>query len=147
MAKKRSKDADEGEQFKMVGKLTKTKKSSSNINSSSVGVKMMKSERGNEAEKMHVVKNNIEEEKKKCVVYDENNINARVYVMEGFWDEWPLSCWCVREDHEEMFWEYLKVPVWDEEDFRGGFCGYNDIIWEDDIWQLKDIKEVPKSCI
>ncbi|KAK9105728.1 hypothetical protein Scep_022572 [Stephania cephalantha] len=60
-------------------------------------------------------------------------------VMMG-WEEWPCW-WNVME--EQMIWGCVMVPGWEEMDFKGGLCGHNEVVWEDDIWCLRDIKHTP----
>ncbi|KAK9091275.1 hypothetical protein Sjap_024452 [Stephania japonica] len=61
-------------------------------------------------------------------------------VMNMGWEEWPCW-WNVME--EQMIWGCVMVPGWEEMDFKGGLCGHNEVVWEDDLWCLRDIKHPP----
>lgn len=65
---------------------------------------------------------------------------------EEIWEEW-LWRWGegVVQVDEEMWWGTCWDPCWDV-----GIMGreaynelYNDVLWEDDVWDLKQIKDVP----
>lgn len=60
------------------------------------------------------------------------------------WDEWPCS-WAAVD--EQMSWGTCWSPSWDMEFIDGEtfHALYDDVVWEDDIWDLKDIKNVPSS--
>lgn len=61
------------------------------------------------------------------------------------WEEW-CSCstaWMVGD--EQMSWGTCWCPLWDVE-FLGKAAYedmYNDVVWDDDIWDLKSIKHIP----
>ncbi|XP_009608095.1 uncharacterized protein [Nicotiana tomentosiformis] len=45
---------------------------------------------------------------------------------------------------EQMSWGTCWSPVWDMEFIGEAYINlYNDVLWDDDIWDLKAIKEVP----
>ncbi|KAL3501718.1 hypothetical protein ACH5RR_036167 [Cinchona calisaya] len=59
-------------------------------------------------------------------------------------DEWPcLLCEVV----EQMSWGTCWPPFWETElmSEAGHHAFYSDVVWDDDIWELKDIKGFPAS--
>ncbi|XP_059315950.1 uncharacterized protein LOC132066749 [Lycium ferocissimum] len=58
-------------------------------------------------------------------------------------NEW-LCSWNMGD--EQMSWGTCWSPVWDMEFMGEAYKNlYNDVLWDDDIWDLKAIKEVPSS--
>ncbi|KAJ8570151.1 hypothetical protein K7X08_006728 [Anisodus acutangulus] len=48
---------------------------------------------------------------------------------------------------EQMSWGTCWSPIWDIEFMGEAYVNnlYNDVLWDDDVWDLKAIKEVPSS--
>lgn len=60
------------------------------------------------------------------------------------WEEWCSSSngWMVGD--EQMSWGTFWCPCWDIEFMGEAYDDlYNDVVWDDDIWDLKGIKEIP----
>lgn len=61
------------------------------------------------------------------------------------WEEcrnnWP---WLGGGLDEQMSWSSLWLPVWDM-DLMGDAFGYNDVVWDDDIWNLRTQIPIPSS--
>lgn len=59
------------------------------------------------------------------------------------WEEWP---WMNGVVDEQMCWGSFWLPNWDVE-FVGKAYNvlYGDVVWDDDIWDLKGITQVPNS--
>ncbi|GKV46556.1 hypothetical protein SLEP1_g53529 [Rubroshorea leprosula] len=59
------------------------------------------------------------------------------------WEEWWP--WLSGVADEQMSWGCVWSPFWDVNFVD---CAYNDlfsdVVWDDDIWNLKNINEVPK---
>ncbi|KAK9277212.1 hypothetical protein L1049_006751 [Liquidambar formosana] len=57
------------------------------------------------------------------------------------WEEWPWSSGMV---DEQMSWGSCWLPHWGVE-FMGDAYNvlYGDVAWDDDIWDLKGVKEIP----
>nr|DAD35354.1 TPA_asm: hypothetical protein HUJ06_005994 [Nelumbo nucifera] len=53
------------------------------------------------------------------------------------WDE-DLP-WFSSLVEEQALWGWLWFPEWETE----FYAVQNELVWDDDIWQLKDIKEIP----
>ncbi|KAA8532707.1 hypothetical protein F0562_032740 [Nyssa sinensis] len=66
---------------------------------------------------------------------------ASAEVLMEWDDQWPR--WCSVGD-EQMSWGSSWCPFWDL-DFMGEAYNalYSDVAWDDDIWNLKGINEVP----
>ncbi|WOH15490.1 hypothetical protein DCAR_0935031 [Daucus carota subsp. sativus] len=67
---------------------------------------------------------------------------GEVELME--WEEWCSSSnvWMVGD--EQMSWGTSWWPCWDIEFMGEAYDDlYSDVVWDDDIWDLKGIKEVP----
>lgn len=60
-------------------------------------------------------------------------------------DHWPPDPWSLQYLEREMFCKWDSNPCWDIELMPGNWDYEDDeeIIWEDDVWHLRDIKEVP----
>ncbi|KAL6350964.1 hypothetical protein AAG906_031550 [Vitis piasezkii] len=58
------------------------------------------------------------------------------------WEEEPwLSSGVV---DEQMSWGLLWFPCWDMEFMGDAYSQlYSDVVWEDDVWNLKSITEIP----
>lgn len=73
--------------------------------------------------------------------------NGMKEIVEGNLRESLMTSW---DDEEWPWWDCWSLSR--EEDCDGGtnFCGENndfeeeEVIWEDDVWHLKDIKEIPQ---
>ncbi|KAK9223243.1 hypothetical protein WN944_011685 [Citrus x changshan-huyou] len=46
------------------------------------------------------------------------------------------------ESTPAMSWGYFSLPIWGVEAY-GSF--FSDVVWDDDIWSLKSIKDVPPN--
>ncbi|XP_022882305.1 uncharacterized protein LOC111399276 [Olea europaea var. sylvestris] len=65
----------------------------------------------------------------------ESNMTAVEDMME--WDEWG-SLWS--EVDEQMSWATCWCPFWDMEFIGDAYSElYSDVLWDDDIWDLKGI--------
>ena len=95
-----------------------------------------------------------DEEKGKGKVEEDDGmeINGKRKGVEKWWprnfmdlDEWPPYPWSLENAEEEVLWRWDSNPYWDMELMKGGqaFEEDEEIIWEDDVWHLRDIKEVP----
>ncbi|GAY47529.1 hypothetical protein CUMW_105120 [Citrus unshiu] len=64
--------------------------------------------------------------------------------VEESWLDWDeLSLMLTREVvDEQMSWGYFSLPIWGVEAY-GLF--FSDVVWDDDIWNLKSIKDVPAN--
>ncbi|KAF3646570.1 putative CLAVATA3/ESR (CLE)-related protein 27-like isoform X1 [Capsicum annuum] len=59
-------------------------------------------------------------------------------------NEWLCSWSNVNVLDEQMSWGTCWSPNWDMEFLGEAYINlYNDVLWDDDIWDLKSIKEVP----
>ncbi|KAI8024119.1 hypothetical protein LOK49_LG03G00802 [Camellia lanceoleosa] len=60
------------------------------------------------------------------------------------WEEWRWL-WSRVEDDQISSWGSFWFPFWEiywfGEDFNELLC--TDVVWDDDIWDLKSIKDVP----
>lgn len=66
--------------------------------------------------------------------------------------EWPPYPWSLEEKEKMALVTWDSNPYWDIELMHGTRWGYEEeddeeIIWEDDVWHLRDIKEVPLKTI
>ncbi|KAL7001159.1 hypothetical protein U1Q18_002313 [Sarracenia purpurea var. burkii] len=57
-------------------------------------------------------------------------------------EERPRWLWSAAD--EQMSWGSFWCPSWDIEYLGEAYNAlYSDVVWEDDVWDLKGIKEVP----
>ncbi|KAJ8548304.1 hypothetical protein K7X08_030773 [Anisodus acutangulus] len=57
--------------------------------------------------------------------------------------EW-LCSWNMVD--EQMSWGTCWSPIWDMELLGEAYVNlYKDVLWDDDVWDLKAIKEVPRT--
>ncbi|OMO81297.1 hypothetical protein CCACVL1_12488 [Corchorus capsularis] len=57
------------------------------------------------------------------------------------WEEWP---WMRGVADEQMSWGSLWSPFWDVDFVDKAYAAFfNDVAWDDDIWNLKSIMEIP----
>ncbi|XP_055805444.1 uncharacterized protein LOC129874211 [Solanum dulcamara] len=66
----------------------------------------------------------------------------------GGCDNWINELLCSWSNYnvvdEQMSWGTCWSPVWDMEYLGEAYINlYNDVLWDDDVWDLKSIKEVP----
>lgn len=84
-----------------------------------------------------------EEEQRK---HGGGNVVKEVELM-GECDNWINEWLCSWSNDnvvdEQMSWGTCWSPVWDMEFLEAYINLYNDVLWDDDIWDLKAIKEVP----
>lgn len=60
------------------------------------------------------------------------------------WEEWPLLTREVVD--EEMSWGYFSLPIWGVEFMAEAYGSlFSDVVWDDDIWNLKSIREIPAN--
>ncbi|CAN4121851.1 unnamed protein product [Withania somnifera] len=75
------------------------------------------------------------------------NVVKEVELMDecGNWtNEWLCSWNNDNIVDEQMSWGTCWSPVWDMEFLGEAYINlYNDVLWDDDVWDLKAIKEVP----
>ncbi|XWS22501.1 hypothetical protein CRYUN_Cryun29cG0041200 [Craigia yunnanensis] len=73
-----------------------------------------------------------------------NGGEVAVFTLETLfgWEEWP---WLRGAADEQMSWGSIWSPFWDV-DFVDKAYGalFSDVAWDDDIWNLKTIMEIPK---
>lgn len=72
-----------------------------------------------------------------------NGVESAPAVAENWldWDELPLMLTREVVD-EQMSWGYFSLPIWGVEAYGSLF---GDVVWGDDIWNLKSIKKVPAN--
>lgn len=92
------------------------------------------------------VKNKGEEDRKKytCSPFDKVVLEKWPRNLMDL-DDWPPYPWSLEYLERQMLWTWDSNPYWDIELMQGSWAYEDDeeIIWEDDVWHLKDIKEVP----
>ncbi|KAK1374590.1 hypothetical protein POM88_030783 [Heracleum sosnowskyi] len=65
------------------------------------------------------------------------------------WEEWCSSSswswsWSWMVGDEQMCWDACWCPFWDVELMGKVYEDmYNDVVWDDDIWDLKCINQIP----
>ncbi|KAK6252661.1 hypothetical protein QUC31_014381 [Theobroma cacao] len=73
-----------------------------------------------------------------------NEGEPAVFTLKNFlgWEEWP---WLRGAADEQMSWGAVWSPLWDV-DFVDKAYGslFSDVAWDDDIWNLKTVMEIPK---
>ncbi|XVE84846.1 hypothetical protein DITRI_Ditri17bG0045400 [Diplodiscus trichospermus] len=76
-----------------------------------------------------------------------NGEEVVVFTLENLleWEEWP---WLSGVADEQMSWGLVWSPFWDV-DFVDKAYGvlFNDVAWDDDIWNLKTVMEIPNHEI
>ncbi|KAJ0095259.1 hypothetical protein Patl1_14966 [Pistacia atlantica] len=56
-------------------------------------------------------------------------------------EEWP---WLKGVVDEQMSWGYYCLPNWGVEFMAEAYNAlFSDVVWDDDIWNLKSIKAIP----
>ncbi|KAF5727751.1 hypothetical protein HS088_TW22G01448 [Tripterygium wilfordii] len=59
------------------------------------------------------------------------------------WEEWP---WLSGFVDEQMSWGSSWLPNWDVEFVDRAYSTmFSDVAWDDDIWNLKNVKEIPNQ--
>lgn len=87
--------------------------------------------------------NKVEEEIERR---DESRESSMAVALALAWEE--EEAWLCRSSgvvvDEQMSWGLLWFPCWDME-FMGDAYNqlYSDVVWEDDIWNLKSITQIP----
>lgn len=61
------------------------------------------------------------------------------------WEEWcsSSSSWSWMAGDEQMCWDTCWCPFWDELAGKAYEDMYNDVVLDDDIWDLKRINHIP----
>lgn len=60
------------------------------------------------------------------------------------WEEWP---WLSGVPDEQMSWGSVWSPFWDVDYVDKAYnVLFSDVAWDDDIWNLKTITEIPKAA-
>lgn len=81
------------------------------------------------------------------VVEERRDIKAVAQEILMDWEEWSCcssSMWMVGD--EQMSWGTCWCPFWDMELMGEAYNDlYSDVVWDEDIWDLKAIKEIPNS--
>nr|DAD31785.1 TPA_asm: hypothetical protein HUJ06_010636 [Nelumbo nucifera] len=144
MARKRSK---EEESFRMVGNATKSQKFNSEWDVKAfLGVAGGKKTMRNSVQKgmEGLVASKVGEDVKRVVgdsVFTTVPENATMEGVMGWDEEWP---WFSSLVEEQTLWGWFWFPDWDTGCMAdGSYVAENEVLWDDDIWQLKDIKEIP----
>ncbi|XVF45329.1 hypothetical protein PTKIN_Ptkin02bG0197100 [Pterospermum kingtungense] len=58
------------------------------------------------------------------------------------WEEWP---WLTGVADEQMSWSSVWSPFWDVDYVDKTYnILFSDVAWDDDIWNLKTVMEIPK---
>ncbi|GAA0184398.1 hypothetical protein LIER_31686 [Lithospermum erythrorhizon] len=82
----------------------------------------------------------IVEERRECdVQWCNDNGQALLEDINGQWEESSFS-WKFDDVEQMPYWCTSWCPLWDVECMADL---YNDVVWEDDIWDLKATKNVP----
>ncbi|XP_042492402.1 uncharacterized protein LOC122071971 [Macadamia integrifolia] len=59
-------------------------------------------------------------------------------------EDWPRLSSLL--DEQQMLWGLLWFPCLDKKySSMNGLCGLEEILWEDDLWNLKSIKQIPNK--
>lgn len=84
-------------------------------------------------------KRKVEEERRGGV--EEVAAAAAEVVVE--WEEWGL--WSSSVVDEQMSWGTCWCPLWDMELMDEAYVNelYGDVVWDEDIWDLKAINHIP----
>ena len=72
------------------------------------------------------------------------NGELEVFTLENSlgWEEWP---WLRGAVDEQMSWGSVWSPFWDVDFVDKAYSAlFSDVAWDDDIWNLKTIMEIPK---
>ncbi|PSR88279.1 Mucin-3A like [Actinidia chinensis var. chinensis] len=81
------------------------------------------------------------EAEERKVVEERRECWAEAEAVVVYWEEWPG--WWSGVD-EQMSWGTFWCPSWDIEYLGEAYNAlYSDVVWDDDIWHLKEIKDVP----
>nr|DAD34702.1 TPA_asm: hypothetical protein HUJ06_005342 [Nelumbo nucifera] len=146
-AKKRSKEED----FRMVGNATKSQKFNSEWDVKALlSVDSGKKTMGNLVQKgmQGVVAIKVGEDVKRVVgdsMFTTVPENSTIEGVMGWDEEWP---WFSNLVEEQTLWGWFWFPSWDTECMAdGSYVTDNEVLWDDDIWQLKDIKEIPSPSL
>ncbi|MCD7473139.1 hypothetical protein HAX54_014765 [Datura stramonium] len=114
------------------------------------GNKMMGNNYGEKKKAKGVVEKQSEEVKIKEEQRENCGGNAvkEVELLGDQCDNWINELLCSWSNDnvvdEQMSWGTCWSPVWDMEFLGEAYINlYNDVLWDDDVWDLKAIKEVP----
>lgn len=120
----------------------------------------MKRQRGNKKigdnyGEMKKVKRVVEKQSEEVKIEEEHRENngggdvVKEVELMGECDNWINEWLCSWSNDnvvvdEQMSWGTCWSPVWDMEFLGEAYINlYNDVLWDDDVWDLKAIKEVP----
>ncbi|XVE75193.1 hypothetical protein DITRI_Ditri12bG0076100 [Diplodiscus trichospermus] len=74
---------------------------------------------------------------------NKNGGDLAVFTLENLlgWEEWR---WLIGGADEQMSWASVWSPFWDVDFVDKAYSTlFSDVAWDDDIWNLKTIMEIP----
>lgn len=94
-------------------------------------------------------KREVEKEKEEVVKVEEDQERSEGRELGLAENVMGLEEWCPwlgdAADIEQMSWGSAWLPCWDVEFMCQSYSVFfGDVVWDDDIWNLRAIKEVPK---